>query len=158
LKVRRREPAVPGRAIARPKHWQIEEPPDPEPARQPALGRRFRQVGRKECKRKSQEPSHAARTSKQIFVDGLDHFTATVVRQWVRLTAVIVRTIGRRVGPDTSTRMAMDAHLTTSSEGPAFDHHPLRRQRLVEHNAVDACDGRCERLAPRLRRAGVRGA
>ena len=36
-----------------PKHWQIDEPLDPEPAWQLALSRRFRPVGGKECKQKS---------------------------------------------------------------------------------------------------------
>jgi len=36
-----------------PKHWQIDEQLDPEPAWQLALSRRFRQVGGKESKQKS---------------------------------------------------------------------------------------------------------
>jgi hypothetical protein len=36
-----------------PKHWQIDEPLDPEPAWQLALSHRFRQVGGKECKQNS---------------------------------------------------------------------------------------------------------
>jgi hypothetical protein len=120
-----------------PKHWQIDEPPDPEPARQPASVAAFAKSGARNASKrvKNHHTPH-------------EHQSRFLWTVWITsprsscLTAVIVRTIGRRVGPATSTRMAMDAHLTTSSEGPAFDYHHLRRQRLVEHNAVDACDGR----------------